>query len=280
MADLIPLALDALAIPVDAAPGDEITLRGSLYSSHDGSRVDAAATFWPADAPGGPSVDSGGLFDLEGGGFHLVSHDAHAHEVHAIATGGAAPACDALGVSSPCLALRLNHQARSRLLGSSDWAASLSGQLELRVEASSAGAPLPAVAAWLPSPTVLFATLLASLVLATVLVLLRRRSRSPAGRLAAQARRVRRKLCRTSPLLAANLRSSLDNTLRDLRRGAIDAGSEHGVRISETLVRLERSLDEEAVRASAERDRKRADALGDQVEVALEAAREVTRLCG
>ncbi len=280
MTDPIPLALDAVATPVDAAPGDEITLRGSLYSSHDGSRIDAAATFWPVDAPGGPSVDSGGLFDLEGGGFHLVSHDVHTHEVHAIATGGAAPACDALGVSSPCLPLRLSHQARSRLLGSSDWAASLSGQLDLNVEAASAWTPLPAVAAWLPSPTALFATLFTALVVATFSVLLRRRSRSPAGRLAAQARRVRRKLCRTSPLLAANLRSSLDNTLRDLRCGAIDAGSEHGVRIAETLGRLERTLDEEAVRARAERERKHADALGDQVEVALEAAREVTRLCG
>ncbi|HQP34395.1 MAG TPA: hypothetical protein PLI95_04435 [Polyangiaceae bacterium] len=280
MSDPIPLALDALAIPVDAAPGDEIALRGSLYSSHDGSRIDAAATFWPADAPGGPSIDPGGWFDLEGGGFRLVSHDAHTHEVHAIATGGAAPACNALGVSSPCLPLRLNHQARSRLLGSSDWTASLSGQLDLWVEASSAATPSPAIATRLPSPAVLFATLLAAVVLVTVLVLFRRRSRSPAGRLAAQARRVRRKLCRTSPLLAANLRSSLDNTLRDLRRGSLDAGSEHGVRISATLGRLERSLDEEAMRARAERDRKHADALGDQVEVALEAAREVTRLCG
>src|SRR5262245_59680311 len=122
-----PLVLNRPAIAVDVTPGGEIILRGSYQSTHDGSIVDAAVTTWPADAPGGASVDAGGLIDFEAGGFHLTSRNIATHEVHAVATGGPAPACAAFGVASPCLALRVEPQARTRLLTMDAWTKSLKG---------------------------------------------------------------------------------------------------------------------------------------------------------
>ena len=69
------LALDRIVQPVNVEPGGEIILRGSFTSAHDGTTIDAATTQWPAGAPGGASVDAGGLIDFEAGGFHMTSRD-------------------------------------------------------------------------------------------------------------------------------------------------------------------------------------------------------------
>ena len=99
---ILPLRPDAPTLTLDVSPGGEIILRGSYTSTHDGSTVDAATTTWPAGAPGGASVDAGGLVDLTAGGFHLTSRDPVTHEVHAIATGEPGPACAATGAATPC----------------------------------------------------------------------------------------------------------------------------------------------------------------------------------
>src|SRR5438552_16150444 len=114
---LQPISLTQPAIHVDAAPGGEIVIRGSYASAHDGSIVDAATTTWPAGAPGGASVDPGGLLEVSDAyGFHLTSRDPSTHEVHAVATGEGSAACSAFGVAAPCLPLRVRLQAQSRLL--------------------------------------------------------------------------------------------------------------------------------------------------------------------
>lgn len=63
------------AVHVDVRPGGEIVVKGSFYSAHDGSTIDAAATIWPENAPGGASADSGGLIDFAAGGFRVSSRD-------------------------------------------------------------------------------------------------------------------------------------------------------------------------------------------------------------
>lgn len=276
MPDFVPIPLHTPALPVEASPGTEVVLRGSLYSRHDGSRIDAASTSWPGDAPGGASVDSAGLFDFEAGGFHLVSHDLSSHVVHAVATGGPAPACDTLRVSSPCLPLRLGIQARSRLMDSHEWESSLSGAVELQVD--SPPAIPPAFTAWLPSAP---AAGLAACAIAAALIAWRTwraHTRTPAARLTALARRVRRKLARSAPLLSATLSPSLESTLQAVRRGQVDAASTHGARISSTLEQLEQQIDDELSRERSEAERGRADDLAREVEIALDAAREVARL--
>src|SRR6185437_8760031 len=100
-----PLPLDLPAIHVDVEPGGEIVLKGAFHSKHDGSIVDAATTTWPPEAPGGASVDTGGLVDFEAGGFHVTSRDPVKHEVHAVVKSEGGEACAALGVTAPCLPL-------------------------------------------------------------------------------------------------------------------------------------------------------------------------------
>src|SRR6185369_11137768 len=121
----VPIPLDRVAIPVDVEPGGEIVLKGAFHSKHDGSIVDASSTTWPAEAPGGASVDSGGLLEFEAGGFHVTSQDHVKHEVHAIAKSEGGEVCASLGVAAPCLPLRLQKQANSRLQTTADWAKSL-----------------------------------------------------------------------------------------------------------------------------------------------------------
>src|SRR4051812_24852728 len=112
----IPVPIDQPAVHVDVRPGGELILRGSYYSTHDGTVIDAAVTTWPKDAPGGESVDPKGMFDLGLGGFHLESVDRATHEVHLRATGEPAPACGLGGVAAPCLIPRTAVAAHARVL--------------------------------------------------------------------------------------------------------------------------------------------------------------------
>ena len=121
------VCLTTAATHVAVRPGEEIILRGSFYSKHDGATIDAATTAWPAEAPGGASVDSGGLIDFAGGGFHVTSRNPATHEVHAVATGDPAPLCAQAGVQAPCLPLRLLPLARARFMTVNDWSATLVG---------------------------------------------------------------------------------------------------------------------------------------------------------
>jgi hypothetical protein len=258
-----------------------VVLRGSYYCARDGSTIDAVTTSWPAGAPGGASVDPGGLVDVEGGGFHLSSRDPATHEVHLVATGDPGPACARHGVSSPCLPLRVLEQSTSRLVTVSEWTSSLKGGIEVQVVAPPVYAPV-ATAATRAAPVlrgigiglvVLVAALLAW-------VAYRRRASSPAARLSALAKRVRDRASRADPILAAPLAPALESALRAVRERRVDPGSSEGKRVAEVLARVEARLEERAAQAKEAEEREAADELVRQMEIALEAAQEAARIGG
>lgn len=267
----IRITFDRAAIPVEIEPGGEIVLKGAYHSKHDGSIVDAATTTWPAAAPGGASIDAGGLVDFEAGGFHMISRDPATHEVHAIAKGEPGQACAALGVSSPCLPLRLQKQAVSRLMTANDWASSLQGQVTLTVLSPPPYAPPPAAVPYVWGAAGLFA-----IGLAVALGVRRRRQRaaSPAGQLVALARRVQHKLAHADAVMAAPLAPAVKIALRSLEDRKVDASSAEGKRVAAVLVRVEARLDETAHQIRAEEEQRAADELVREMESALEAADE------
>jgi hypothetical protein len=276
MPDLAPIKItfDRPAIPVDVEPGSEIVLRGAFHAKHDGSIVDAATTTWPPDAPGGASVDAGGLVDFEAGGFHMTSRDPVTHEVHAVAKGEPGQACAALGVASPCLPLRLQKQAVSRLLTVGDWASSLQGgggQITLTVLNPPPYTPPPAAVPYVWGAAGLLAAGVAGAVAARWW---RRHAASPAGQLVALAKRVQDKLGRADAVLAAPLAPAVQVALRSLKERRVDASSAEGKRVAAVLARVEARLDESAQTARAEEEQRAADELVREMESALEAADE------
>jgi len=267
------LPLNQPAIHVEVAPGGEIILRGSFTSANDGSIVDAATTTWPKDSPGGGSVDAGGLVDFEAGGFHMTSRDIATHEVHAVATGEGGAACSALGVASPCLPLRVQKQAVSRLLTVNDWVSSLKGGIAVETVAP------PVV--YVPPSTVPYLGVAGGIVAAAVLGVLtlryrKRHAESPSGQLLALGRRVREKLAGADGVVAAPLRPAIETALKALREKRIDATSAEGKRIATVLARVEVRLEESAKRARADEEQQAADELVREFESALEAADEAT----
>ena len=273
---LLNVPLDRPAVHVDVTPGGEIVLRGSYSSKFDGSVLDAATTTWPAGAPGGASIDAGGLVDFEAGGFHITSRDPVRHEVHAVATGDVGAACAALQVQSPCLPVRLQPMALSRLMTASDFRASLSGSREglaLEVVAPPLYAPPPAAVPYLAIGAGALAVGLA------VAFFLRRKKRfaaSPAGRLLALAARVRAKLDRADAVVAAPLAPALDTALRALHGKRIDATTAEGRRVQAALEKVELRIDASEKQSRAEREQEAADELVREFESALEAADEAT----
>jgi hypothetical protein len=264
------------ALHVDVTPGGEIVLRGSFSSKFDGSVVDAATTTWPAGAPGGAAIDAGGLLDFEAGGFHVTSRDPVRHEVHAVATGDVGAACAALHVQSPCLPVRLQPMALSRLMTVADWNASLIGPREglaLEVVAPPIYAPPPAAVPYLAITGAVLA-----LGLAITLVFRRKKqfAASPAGRLLALADRVRAKLDRADAVVAAPLAPALDTALRALRAQRIDATSTEGLRVRAALEKVELRIDASEKQSRAEKEQEAADELVREFESALEAADEAT----
>lgn len=271
----VTLSLAHPAQHVEVPAGGEIVLRGALRSTIDGSIVDAAST---TSAP--PGVDSGGLIDFEAGGFHVTSRDVAAHEVHAVATGTGA-ACAKLGVASPCLPLRLLPQAQSRLLTIADYRASLTGSIVVESPSSPAHLGDRPTARTHAAASVLLLVMMASallVVIASSIAHLRRRARSPLGRLLAIADRVRGKAERIDPTLAAPLRPALSTALSAIRARRVDPASPQGQRVADTLLRLEAKLDDAAVRARTEREAHVADEVIADMEAAVRAAEETMAL--
>lgn len=269
--------LGKLAEHVDVAPGGEIVLRGAFTSTRDGSIIDAATTTWPANAPGGESIDAGGLLDLEKGGFHVTSRDPKTHEVHAIASGDPAPACDAAGVTAPCVALRVVPEARTRLITVGEWTATLKGGITLETNAPSAMAPVEQAASrW--SGTLAVAAALIVVVIAAALWRgkQKRFAESPAGQLLELARQVKEKLGKADAVLAAPLAPAVEHALAAVRKRRVDPKSNEGKRVIEALKRVEIRLDESAEHQRAEKEQQAADELVRDVEAALEAADEAT----
>lgn len=272
MTQTFTLRRDVAAQHVDVAPGGEIVLRGKLVCSTDASVIDAATTTWPAGAPGGASVDSGGLVDLEQGGFHMTSRDPATHEVHAIATGDPAPACALAGVEAPCLPLRLLPLARSRLQTAQELGSCLRGGITVEVPDAVLPPVAPAAVPYVQGAAVL----LGVSVLASIgWVVQRRRARSPRGRLLDLAKRTRAKLRAADVVVAAPLVPAVEAALGALKRRRVDAATTEGKRVAEVLRRVELRLDASAVEARADREQQAADELVREIESALEAVDEV-----
>lgn len=273
------LRLDQAVTPIDVEPGGEIVLRGSFHSRFDGSDVDAATTTWPDGAPGGASVDAGGLVDFEAGGLHMTARDPKTHVVKAISTGEPGPACEAAGVASPCIALRVLPQARSRLLTMKDWTDSLAGQIT--VEATTAPAYAPAVdAATSPYAIGTFSVLGALAVGALAWTFHRKRAQSAKGQLLVMAARVQQKLRAADGALAAPLRPAVEAAMEALRRGKVDAGSKEGIRVQTILQRVEARIDDTTQAEREQREQEAADELVHEMESALEAADEAMIIGG
>ena len=264
---------------VDVEPGGTIVLKGSYHSTFDGSVVDAATTTWPSGAPGGSSVDTGGLIDLDQGGFHLVSRDPVKHEVVAVATDGPAPACQAAGLQAPCLPLRTAVQAHRRLITANEWASSLKGGIQVVVEQPPAYAPVTTFAQQ-AKPYLLagVGVLLVAALGAVAWKTYRAWSRSARRQLVRLARSVRDKATRADPILAAPLAPALESALRAIDDKRVDPASAEGKRVVDVLRRVELRLDEKVANERAEDERRAADDLVQQVEVALEAAGEAARI--
>lgn len=274
------LRLDQLAQHVDVEPGAEIHLKGSVQSA-DGAIIDAASTTWPEGA-GPATVDSGGLVDLKGGGFHLSSRDPATHEVVAVATGEEAPACAAAGVKAPCLALRTLPLARTRLMTREELAQSLTGKISVETLGKPAAPPPPplqpvrdlvAQPAFQAAIAVLVAAALGSL----FYLARRRRQRSPRGQLEALITRVSAKLKIADAALAATLTPAVKKARSLLDERRIDAASQEGRRVRDVLLRVELNLDETAQRTRAAKEQEAADELLLEVEAAVEAANEAMR---
>jgi len=268
-----PLSPDSTVTHVDVSPGGEIVLHGSYTSKHDGSIVDAATTTWPADAPGGASADAGGLIDFEAGGFHMTSRDTTTHEVHAIATGDAAPACATAGVAAPCLVVRSQTQALSRLMTRAEWTQSLVGGISVDVVAPPMLAPPPAAVPYLQ---VSAAIVVAGLVGFFAWRRKKRIADSPSGRFHALAKRVQRKLESADPVLAAPLSRAVKSALDTLRERRVDLAGPQGQRIAAVLTQVELRIDESILRVRADQEQEAADELVHEIESALEAADEAT----
>jgi hypothetical protein len=268
-----PISLNQAAIHVDVAPGGEIVLRGSYTSAYDGSIVDAATTTWPPGAPGGASVDPGGLLEINDAyGCHLTSRDPVTHVVHAVCSSEGGAACSAFGVAAPCLPVRLRPQAQSRLMTDRDWLDSLKGP-GLTIQ----GMAPPAV--YVPPSSVPYLEAAAGIVAAAGIAFIalryrKRRAESPAGQLLALGRRVREKLARADAVVAAPLAPAIEAALKALRSRRIDASSVEGKRIADVLQRVEVRLEESTKKARADEEQQAADELVREFESALEAADE------
>jgi hypothetical protein len=276
---LLNVSLAQPALHVDVTPGGEIVLRGSFSSKFDGSVVDAATTTWPAGAPGGATIDAGGLIDFEAGGFHVTSRDPVRHEVHAVATGDVGAACSALQVQSPCLPVRLQPMALSRLMTVADWNASLIGPREglaLEVVAPPIYAPRPADAPYAILGGAVIALWIAAASFAVYLSRKKQFAASPAGRLLALAARVRGKLDRADAVVAAPLAPALAAAFRALQAKRIDATSAEGRRVQAALEKVELRIDASEKQTRAEKEQEAADELVREFESALEAADEAT----
>lgn len=260
--------------PINAAPGTEIVIRGSLTSTYDGSIIGPVTTTWPKEAPGGASVDPVGLFDLDGGGLHLRSRDLEKHEVHAVVTDKAGEACAAAGVSSPCLVMN-NQLALKRLLTPQEFRNSLNGTMELEV-------PLPPAPPIVPQSTLPILQIAAGLLVGGFLAVgalrwKKGKDASPEGQLMALSKKVMSQLERADQVVAAPLKPTVDAAVKAIRERRVDAASKEGKRVAEALRRVNERLETTAREERAAKEQEAADELLREMESALEAAEEMKR---
>ena len=280
----LPLALDRAAEPVNTPPGGEVVLQGALTSRHDGSVVDAGSTTWPEGSPGGAWVEPRGIIDWEAGGFRVTSSDPAHHEYHVVATDAPGVACQALGVASPCLPLRLHQQALSRLVTTQEWVASLrEGGGGITVTLLN---PVTEPAAFVPptpldAMTVVLATLAVSAgllgllrVTAAVLGWRRARLNSPSWRFLTLLRRLETRVRHADASFSVCLSPVLRQARRYLKERRFDAASPEGEGLMSALERVESELAADTQRERSAAEEAAAAELVQDLETALEVARE------
>ena len=138
-----------------------------------------------------------------------------------------------------------------------------------------------AVFTWVTMKPVLIVSGVGLLVLAMLLFVgwqFRRWSRSAPVELRRLAKRVRDKALRADPILSGPLAPALDSMIKAIESSKVDPVSEEGQRIVKVLRRVDATLDEKAAENKACDERKMADELVSEVEIALEAAGEAARL--
>ena len=282
MSNPVPLSLDHTVIPLpQATPGTEILIHGSVYSTFDGSTLDAATTSWPDGAPGGASIQAGGLIDLgPGTGLHLVSRDVTTHDVRLLVTGDPAPTCAAMGVAGPCLVMRQRELATARLQPASDWMRSLRGSLTMDVHLV---AP-----PFVPTPSneiksFLGVGLVALVFTAFALIawkLRRRRTSSPLGQLLALAERVRDRARKADPLVAAPLMPAIEAAWIALKAGRVDPGSTEGLRIATVLAQVDVRLNTLQSQIRSDAEKAVVESMIADFDAALSASEEVHGMMG
>ena len=261
---------------VSISPGGELRFSGSLVSS-DGAVIDAATTSWPDGEHAG--IDAGGMVDFAGGGLRLTSRDPQSHEVVAIATGGDAPLCEAAGVASPCIALRLGPLARTRLLTRDEMVSSLQGRITVEYVAPPPP-PEPDVVKDAAKSPIGISVLLAALAASVVFLgwaARRRAQATPIGRLRLLVRRVERKLSLADAALAVTLRPVVKKALAVIEQKKVPSAAQTA-RIHDALTRVEQCLDQIATSAVEARSREVADQLLFEMQSALDAAAEARAL--
>jgi hypothetical protein len=281
MSPSFQLRLDHPVQALDAPAGSTLTLRGYFHSTLDGSTVDAALTSWPDSAPGGASVDSGGLVDFEAGGLHLLSRDPQSHQVQAMGTAIPGAACAAAGISSPCLVLRTTPQAISRLTTTADYASSLKGSIWVEVAAAPIHEPVLAladkIAPYFRATGLALALMFAA---AVVLVLVQNRQKSSDYRIRSLISRARQTLRSTDPVLALPLMTVVDQADKALKSHRIEASSEQGRRVEQLLKDLLKQVEDAKMADRADREREEAEDLAQRFQIALEAAQEARSMSG
>jgi hypothetical protein len=260
----IKLRLDALAQPLDLAPGTEVTFTGS-YVTQDGATIDAATTSWPAGESGPAGVDAGGLVDFAAGGLKLVSRNPDTHEVVAIVTGEEGKVCKTLGMQSPCLVTRTVALSRTRLQTVADLSSSMVGGILVRYKAPPPPAPPPVL-----SPVRDFFVHPATLTSAAVGAVV------GAGLLAwvVRTQRVREKLATADAALVATLGPALDRIVTSVREKKLDAQSAEADKVRTVLLRIESSIEDSRRKKERAEQQAIADELVLEMEAAVEAAEE------
>jgi hypothetical protein len=165
-------------------PGAHVVMHGIVRTSVDGSMFDALMQ-WDGLSAG--ASRAGGLLDPVAGGLDVVGQRTDHHAYDLVPTGAPGPACVAAGVSSPCLVPRLADLGHDRLRTGAEFASSLEGSIEIEVMEPPA-APLLTLR---EVATVAVMVGVAAFVLALAMAL-RRRARSPMGRVRAASREAMR----------------------------------------------------------------------------------------
>lgn len=269
---IIKIDLNVPVRPINAAPGQEIVLRGSFTSKHDGSTIDAATTTWPKDAPGGERVDPIGFIDFESGGLDMTSRDPATHEVHATVKDKPGEACAAAGVSSPCLVMN-KQLALQRLLTQQEFSKTMNGTMELE-EPPLLAPPI------VPPSTVPYLQIAAGLLVGGMLAMgawrwKKGKDASPEGQLLALSRKVKAQLEKADQVVAAPLKPTVDAAVKAILEKRVDAASKEGKRVADALRRVNERLETTAREERAAKEQEAADELLREMESALEAAEEM-----